>query len=74
MQTPRHIPINVSGPEASDKANIFVSLTEYKLNRPLQASHLVGYQFILKHTFSQNGTKLSTELFTKTTYKIQIGC
>ena len=40
---PRHMLINVSSSGPGNKANIFLGLTEYELNSPLGASHLVDH-------------------------------
>ena len=41
--TLRHMPMNVSSSGASNKASIFLGLTEYELNSLRSASHLIDY-------------------------------
>ena len=43
LQTPRHMPMNVSSSGPFNKANIFLGLIEYQLNSLLGASHLVDH-------------------------------
>ena len=43
LQTPWHMPMNVSSPGPYNTASIFLGLVEYELNSVLGSSNLVDY-------------------------------